>query len=220
MPFIKSHLKQIFNVFVALCVLFGLVNIVSGVVLLTNYFTIQGQIAMSAQYLNQSVQSSQAVLQNASLFTHNTTIDLSTGARNVTSLLKNLSSNITTISEIFASEANYFNSLNVPGDEQQLDQISGTFGNISTQLNYTRTKAIPRLIRLVNQSELQITPPLENINSSTAALSKSITALLENAAVEVNTAGEGASLALLVFSIYLIIEGVIFLLFGILLRYI
>jgi uncharacterized membrane protein len=66
---------------------------------------------------------------------------------------------------------------------------------------------------------VQINAPLGNINSSVSLLGESVTHILQNAVVEVNSAEQTVLLLVLGLAIYLMIEGAFFILFGLLLYY-
>lgn len=213
----KINLKLVFNALVVLCFVFGILNLVFGFFMLYNYFTIQTQISTNLLYLNQSLQSSQALLNNATSFTHITSSAITSSSSNIAIQLESLDKNISSISNSFRNEGDYFNSLTIPGGYTQ--QIAGTFESIASQLNYTQQKEIPRVVVLINNDSTQIDAPLNKINSSVSALGESITLTLQNAVGQINAAEQTILLLVLGFAIYLIIEGAFFILFGLLLYY-
>jgi predicted PurR-regulated permease PerM len=221
MSFIRNHLKQLFNALICLCILFGAMNIVFGFFVIYGYFSVQGQLSTTSQYLNQSLQASQSLIRDTSALTNNATSEISIVDKNLTGTLTSIKDNLTVIGNSFNQEAGYFGNLTMPGlQKAQAQQIASGFMSISAQLNYTRTRTIPQLLKTINSSGSSIDKPLTSINQSTAALSLSVVTLLGSSAAELSSTEQAISILMLVFAVYLMIQGAVFILFGVLLIYV
>jgi hypothetical protein len=207
--------ETLVKLFFALCMLFGVLNIVLGLAILYGYIELHAEITSSLAELNQTTAGLQQILANSTATLSASSASVNALSANLTSDLGSLQRNLSAINQSFYQEAGYFSSLNIGGvSSPQMAQIGSSLRSIGGQFGSAQQN-VGRLSGTVELEAARVEAPLSYTNQSVTRLQASAGSLVSTTSSELNLAENALNLLMPGLAAYMLLQGVLFILLGV-----